>query len=444
MTTWVQARFDLLPNAPHFLDPMQGDNKERPVHRWVPWVAGFGRDFVADAIARYLPRPGTVLDPFAGVGTTLIEAMLAGHHTLGFEINPYAALACTVKSQAARMDLSELAASIKIFERFYRDGLETGHAPKSVPPIGFKTRAPFYSPAVLHKVLWVWDYIHSLADGPIKETFRLAFASTMVSYSNYSYEPSLGQRVSAGKAAIQDDDVGGKIAGKLRTMLAGSEWFQHTLINSNVTAQVIRGSFFGYQPHLAPASVDLIVTSPPYLNNYHYIRNTRPQMYWLGFAHRPSDLQPLESLNFGTYWQTAREAQKIDLTFDLPDSDLQERLAHLRTLRSEKGLYGGHGWANYAAAYFNDCLRLASGIQEVLRPGGIALVVIGNSILQGVPIPTDQYMGQIAVKAGLEVVRIDIPRATRVGNSIIQSEVRAEAAQGRDKLYEAVIELRKP
>ena len=74
-------------------------NRETPVHRWVPWIAGFSRQFVQDALARHLPRtmPGVVLDPFAGVGTTLIEADLAGHESVGFEINPYAVFAARAK-----------------------------------------------------------------------------------------------------------------------------------------------------------------------------------------------------------------------------------------------------------------------------------------------------------------------------------------------------------
>ena len=73
-----------------FRDPAFMANRETPVHRWVPWIAGFSRQFVQDALARHLPASGAgvVLDPFAGVGTTLIEADLAGHDAVGFEINP--------------------------------------------------------------------------------------------------------------------------------------------------------------------------------------------------------------------------------------------------------------------------------------------------------------------------------------------------------------------
>ena len=83
------------------------------------------------------------------------------------------------------------------------------------------------------------------------------------------------------------------------------------------------------------------------------------------------------------------------------------------------------------------------GINYVLKPGGVALVVIGNSILQGILIPTDQYFGKIAQSVGLELVRIDVPSITRVGNSIIQSNVRVEKAQDSHQLYEAIVELRK-
>src|SRR5213080_1802951 len=84
-----------------FADTAFGDNKQRPIHRWVPWIAGFSAEFVRDTFTRCLPSKATqrpvVLDPFCGVGTTLIEAMRSGYNGTGFEINPYAALAARAK-----------------------------------------------------------------------------------------------------------------------------------------------------------------------------------------------------------------------------------------------------------------------------------------------------------------------------------------------------------
>jgi len=426
-----------------FNDPAFASNKTLPIHRWVPWIAGFSSEFVKDALRRYLDGKGIVLDPFAGVGTTLIEAVLLGHDAIGFEINPYAALACRVKVNAHRIVVEKLDSEIARFQTFYNENVSSGAPPKSMPPKGFKTRDEFYSPLVLRKVLILQDFITTVQDSNLHDLFRLAFAATMVRYSNYSYEPSLGRRVSAGKEEIHDFPVAQAVLAKLTEMAQDIAWFQANLLGREVNVQIINDSFFQNRHYLAPASVDMIVTSPPYLNNYHYNRNTRPQIYWLGYAERPQDLKHLEESNFGKYWQTVREQEYLGLDFSLSGTDLAEKLETLRKLNSQRGIYGGNGWANYAAAYFNDCYRFAVGMKDVLKQDGAALIVIGNSILQGVLIPTDQYLGKIAESVGLELVGIDIPRATRVGNSIIQSGVRVAKAQDSHQLYEAVVMLRK-
>jgi DNA modification methylase len=428
-----------------FNDPAFASNKTQPIHRWVPWIAGFSKDFVADGIARYISaKRGVVLDPFAGVGTTLVEGMLGGHDVIGFEINPYPYLATCTKLHAVDVALPVLRNAIERFGDFYADAMRNARTPQATIPEGFQSRIPFYSPLVLRKVLTVLDFISQVEDGTLADVFRIAFAATMVSYSNYSYEPSLGTRVSSGKANIEDALVGETIQQKLLLMLADIEWVQLGHPGGiQSRRKMIHDSFFKATDYLADESVDLIITSPPYLNNYHYNRNTRPHLYWLGFARSPRDLKPLEEANFGRYWQLAREMERVDLTFTLADSELAEKLEKLRQTHLEKGIYGGPGWANYAALYFNDCRRFAQQAHAVLKPGGRALVVIGNSILQGIMMPTDRYLAAIAALEGFEITGLDIPRATRVGSSIIQSEVRAAKAGHKDQLYEAVVTLRK-
>jgi len=92
-----------------FRDSSFAKNKNLPLHRWVPWVAGFSADFVEDAIRTYLPAGtsrGWVLDPFAGVGTTLVESYLSGLNVVGFEINPYAAPASRIKLEAMNLGVA--------------------------------------------------------------------------------------------------------------------------------------------------------------------------------------------------------------------------------------------------------------------------------------------------------------------------------------------------
>jgi DNA modification methylase len=427
-----------------FSDPSFASNKLLPVHRWIPWIAGFSSSFVRGVVETKLPQPGTVLDPFAGVGTTLVESALIGHDGVGFEINPYAALACRVKVNAYKLNPEDIQREIGRFQTFYDHSVTSGYLPMSQPPSGFRTRQAFYSPTVLGKVLIVQDFINFLDNEKIQEIFRLAFASTMVHYSNYSYEPSLGTRRAAGKKNIADFAVFELITEKLNQMAMDVKWLSRNLPRHSFQNKIVNASFFDCQQYLKPNSVDLAVTSPPYLNNYHYIRNTRPHLYWLGFVNKPDDTKILEQQNFGKYWQTVRDQDQVNLNFPNPPAELIEKIDYLRTVNTQRGIYGGNGWANYAASYFNDCYRFVQGLRYVLKPSASAFVVIGNSILQGVMFPTDVYLGKIAEQSGLDLVSINTPRDARVGNSIIQSKVRVAKADKACRLYESVVELRQP
>ena len=429
-------------NGGAFRDPAFMENRAAPVHRWVPWVAGYSKYFVEDAITSYTSGPSVVLDPFAGVGTTLVEADLAGHDAIGFEINPYAAFATQTKLQAHRVDQECLRETTEHFMNFMKLDAQRGTGPRTQPPIAFRTRTPFYSPKVERKVLMALDFI---AERPplIADIYRLAFAATMVQYSNYSYEPSLGRKVTVGRPEVHDFNVAETIKSKVLQIADDAAWYHNArLKQQHHQGQIFNRSFFdGYQD-IEEGSVDLLVTSPPYLNNYHYNRNTRPHLYWLGFCSSPGEMKHLEELNFGTYWQNARDQARVDLDPCIKDDTIRDTLSILRLKNPEKGLYGGNGWANYAARYFNDCARFARGASWCLRAGATALVVIGNSILQGVPIPTDRFLAKIAESHGFDIAAIHVPRDTRVGNSILNSSVRAGKANG-GALYESVVELRR-
>ena len=425
--------------AASFRDPAFTANRDAPVHRWAPWIAGYSAQFVQDALALHMDRPGVVLDPFAGVGTTLVEADCAGHEAIGFEINPYAAFACRTKLQAHHVDSGLLREVIAEFRAFGRTAGMNGATPHSSPPSGFRTRAPFYSARVERKVLLALDFIQEQADAYVADLFRLAFAATMVHYSNYSYEPSLGRKATAGRPDVTDFPVFDALAEKLDQMAEDVDRSREARDpRARPDGHVFIESFFDAYRNLPEGSADLLVTSPPYLNNYHYNRNTRPHLYWLGFCKTPQDLKRLESMNFGTYWQNARELDTVELDAAVRDPEIEDAISEVRRKNPEKGIYGGNGWANYAARYFNDCGRFLAGARWCLRPGGTALVVIGNSILQGVPVPTDRYLAAIAERQGLEAVAIHTPRDTRVGNSIVNARV-----PGSGHLYESVVELRR-
>ena len=428
-----------------FRDPAFMANRDVPIHRWVPWIAGFSKHFIADALGTYANgERETVLDPFAGVGTTLVESDLAGHDAIGFEINPYAAFAAHLKLSAHRAPAEELGAVADELNMHAFTVEPTDQVPTAVPPPGFRTRSPFYSPQVERKVLLMLDFVNRQSNELVADMLRLAFASTMVDYSNYSYEPSLGRRSAVGRANVDDHPVAASVAHKLAQMAEDAGWYrEHRTRGDRPDGRIHVESFLDGYKRIDQGSIDLLVTSPPYANNYHYNRNTRPHLYWLGFCESPGELKRLETQNFGTYWQRAREREHVPLDPFIDDSEIASTLAEIRSRNTDRGIYGGGGWANYITVYLNDCVRFLAGVKWCLRSGATALVVIGNSIVQGVHVPTDQFLAKIARRHGLDVVGIHTPRATRVGNSIINSKVRFGNGQAAS-LYEAVVEIRQP
>ncbi len=427
-----------------FKDSAFSENNGLPVHRWVPWIAGFSAGFVGDVLDRYSDGAGTVLDPFAGVGTTLVTAMLRGRDVCGFEINPYAAEACELKLAIDKIPLGELADSVEDFRLRVTEAVQSGRRPLSRAPEGFVTRARFFSPEVERKVLLVRDYVSSLADVWVRNCFRLALASELVGFSNYSYEPSLCRRATAGKSAVADAPVVDMVVAKLRQMLEDIRRTRAGVERAGgwPERRFYRGDFFQKEQELAGGSVQLVITSPPYLNNYHYIRNSRPQVYWLGLAQSPGDLKGIEQDSFGKYWQTVRGGEPVALGFQM--RDLQEAIDTLRERNVEKGQYGGRGWANYAATYFNDSHRFAGALARLLRPAGRAVVVLGNSILQGVEFKTDVLFARICEIAGLRVEDVTLLREKRTGTSIVKSSVRRDDDLQRTALYESAVILSKP
>ena len=275
-----------------FRDSSFAKNKNLPLHRWVPWVAGFSAEFVEDAINRYLPKRNSdcwVLDPFAGVGTTLVESYLSGLNVAGFEINPYASLATKLKLSAMKISVHDLTRRIAAFERFMEkaEGGSLKREPHAQPPTGFSGRTQLFSPKVERKVLYALDFIHSIEDPTLRDIFRLGLGSVMISFSNYSYEPSLTRRSAVDKPDIKDANVGLSVSAKLHLILEDIGWLQGHMkgLGYRPKAKVFSGSIFSALECLQPRNfVDLLVTSPPYLNNYHYPRNTRPQLHWLGFT----------------------------------------------------------------------------------------------------------------------------------------------------------------
>jgi len=135
-----------------------------------------------------------------------------------------------------------------------------------------------------------------------------------------------------------------------------------------------------------------------------------------------------------------RDAEPVALAFE--HRGLGKILKQLRQTRTDKGAYGGPGWANYVTAYFNDCFRFMSALKRVLARGGVGVVVIGNSIIQGMNVETENILGEIGAMQDLILEGVHCIREKRVGASITQSSVR-QGERNKAILSEFAVLVRK-
>src|SRR5256885_11029536 len=63
-------------------------NKEEPIYRWFKYKEGFSSSLVKYFLKEYAPKPGRILDPFAGAGTTLFAGQELGWESYGIELLP--------------------------------------------------------------------------------------------------------------------------------------------------------------------------------------------------------------------------------------------------------------------------------------------------------------------------------------------------------------------
>ena len=132
-------------------------------------------------------------------------------------------------------------------------------------------------------------------------------------------------------------------------------------------------------------SVDAVITSPPYLNAIDYLRGHRLALVWLG--HGLKQLRHIRASSIG-----AERAPNDPRTCTL-FSRIREAMGDLEELPNRYRLM--------IERYAEDLYRMISEIARVLRPGGTATLVVGNSCLKGTFIENAAGVTEAARMVGL-------------------------------------------
>ena len=416
--------------------------QDRAVHNWYRFVLSFPPHLVRDYLTRFGIGAGqTVLDPFCGTGTVLVECKKRGLASIGLEPNPMAYFASSVKLDwtPAPAGLMEHARRVgeRAVARLRSEGLEdtpffeTHPRPKAalrtLPEASCKLLLKdSISPLPLHKTLVLLEALRESEDKRYQRHELLALARALTSsIGNLHFGPEVGvgppktdaSVVSAWLAAVRSmtDDL--RILGK----------------HDEVPSRVLLADARRLDEVLEPASVGAVITSPPYPNEKDYTRTTRLESVLLGFIR---DRHDLRSLKQGLVRSNTRNVYKEDdddrWVADHPG--IQRIAGAIERRRVELGKTSGFErlYPRVTKLYFGGMSRHLAGLRQVLRPGAHLAYVVGDqaSYLR-VMIRTGQLLADIGQSLGYELVGIDLFRTRR-------------ATATRADLREEVVVLRWP
>jgi hypothetical protein len=150
---------------------------------------------------------------------------------------------------------------------------------------------------------------------------------------------------------------------------------------------------------------DLVVTSPPYPNNYDYADATRIELTFLGEITGWSDLQGAvrsRLVRSCSQHMVGYDAAPVLESPDVAPIAEELRAAHDR-LVVERGEHGGRKrYHSMVVAYFADLSRTWQALRRTCRTGAEVLFVVGDSAPYGVHLPVERWLGELALAAGFE------------------------------------------
>jgi len=408
---------------------------DRAFHGWYRFVLSFPPHLVRDYLREFgNGGRSVVLDPFCGTGTTLIEAKLAGLPSLGLEANPFAHFASSVKTDwsvnpdALSAAANDIAAVVRA--RFSIEGIDDNRLQPSAPDgLTLKALDPesarllikdSISPLPLHKALTLREALEAYRDASFYKHLLLAFANTAVgSISNLRFGPEVGvDRIKTDAAVVGPwlNEIG-RMADDLR-LVAGNHYpaAEAYLTDARQASAV-----------LAPASVDAVITSPPYPNEKDYTRTTRLESVLLGLIRDVAELRTFKGTLVRSNTRGVYRGDDDD-QWIAHHAGIQRLADQIEQRRVELGKTSGFEklYSRVTRLYFGGMARHLAQLRRALRPGARLAYVVGDqaSYLR-VMIRTGQLLAEIAQELGYELLRIDLFR-TRFATAT-KEQLREEA-----------------
>jgi hypothetical protein len=328
-------------------DKLVAESLTHPFHTYPARMHPATARSLVELFCNRAPADAIVVDPFAGSGTTLVEARAMGVGALGIDLNPLAVLVASAKTWTAAG--GRRGALRRVGGQIASEVLTAGRAARRAdhepPPLrrveGFdpnarnRRLARWFLPHVRRELELVAGHIDNVRadDAELADVLTACLSAILYKVSSRTSDTDptwIDRQIARGAAARL-------FAQRVELLVAGLDDLAKT---RGRTPLVVEADARTMGEHVEPGTAWAVITSPPYAGTYDYHEHQRLRFDFLGLRHRAFDEGELGSRRTG----------------------------------GESAV--GDPWRDELATIFE-------GIAIALRPGRYAALVIGDSMAKG-------------------------------------------------------------
>ncbi len=365
-----------------------------------------------------LTNPGDlVLDPMMGSGTAILEAYLTGRQGIGVDIDPLALKIGNVK--VTSLDTGLL---YRLGNKIIHDALIEITQRKREIENSLENKWDLETKVFIDKwfahetqieLLALINEINKIRDSEAKVFFEIAFSAIIITKSggvSLAFDlahtrPHLAKAVVNKNGNIILNNNNGNISVNRIKLLTktlrpaieefGKRFRQNLKSILRYDSDKIKSKIIFADAQCLPfesASIDLIITSPPYASNaIDYMRAHKFSLVWLGY--------PIDSLSRKRKEYIGGEVTKEVRYEKLPEQT--QKVVEGVSQRDEKK-------GRVLHRYYSEMKRTIHEMFRVLKPGKAAILVVGSSIMRGKDTKIHLCLSEIGKSIGFEVPKIGV------------------------------------
>ncbi len=329
----------------------------------------------------YSKKGETVCDIFCGSGTALIESRLLGRNSYGIDLNPLAIFLAKVKTTPI---------DPKILNREYLKLLKRiGEIKNSqIEKPSFYNLDFWFKDKVIIELAKIKKAIKEISNKNVQNFFLTAFSETVRKVSNTKSGEFKLVRIKKEKLDVYNPDVLGTFKKRVELSIKGMEDYYRD-IDKKTSIKIIYGDS-SKDNGIKDASVDYIITSPPYGDSrttVAYGQFSRLSAQWIDIFEDPDTASGVDNELLG-----GRPVSELKHSLD--SNYLRDSLDKISKIDEKR--------AKDVLSFYvglNECLKRA---HKLLKQNKYFCLVIGNRLVKQVRLPTDFIIAELAQKIGFD------------------------------------------